>query len=1394
MIESSGEFPEIRPSKSMSLLPPPNIETKIIKQIGNYILGVELGSGAFGKVVLAKHIITGEDVAIKILDKIILNQTPEDYELVKNEMSILKLVKHKYIIQLYEILQTPNHIFIAMEYCEGKDIMDYILSRNYLTELDALKYFQQLINALFYLHSQNIAHRDIKIDNILLDRNKNLKLIDFGLSTKYSDDKLLDQPCGTIVYSAPEVLEGKPYHGMLADVWSSGIVLYGMLSGYLPFSDNDDNINKQLIIEGKIEMPENISPCAKDLLKHMLDVNPMTRYTLQDIKEHPWFNMKDFFLIQGIIIGYHKVPVDEYILDLCEYFNFDKNKIRNSVLTNKFDSGSALYYLLVRQRNRKGITSVSDLYSEKFINFIYNNDNLIQNITKKHENKNKTKSKEENNIDINENMKKHESNLSAAPGLANNVNVTPKKNKKKNILSFDNNMKNNSKNSSKNNSKKNIIKKSKKIKLYSSINKKSVCKIKNSNNFISNFFDENRKTENNFNYYTNKVFPNNKTKYKINININNNQINNNKNYLNSHKIDNHQSKINQNKNTHSPNTKEKFVINNKKRTPIKIKRKERINIGNSFIESSIPNDLNQQLSLKELLIKTNIEEEYSSTNNSNHFKNKINSKEKLNNKIYYSKNNTQKLPKSNKKMIKTTVNTNNNTKKKNNNDNSSSVIKLNKSNSKNAKVVYRNIDHSLINKFEMSKSIETKEKKNDVLRLYKEKVNNQINKNNISKYISNNDKDKTKEKAKSVKYNNINIDSQNKKNKSKNTTPINKILRNTINYLSNKVSTTNSHDKKKFKTNIKLQTRNDRNTPAFSNYTKSCSHSTNNINNNYNNNTTNNLNSKGKAFLNNFKIYNLANNKKISNLKQKLAHAQYDLSYNLINNNEIKDKSILINYFKEGKNNKIYKTFYNNNIKLVKNNKNLNKNSNYFGINNTILNEIKTKIHHNIKQPQVIYDKNQNNKNYNAIISVEKNKNKMNQNLNAKTENISIILVNSKSVIKPENLTSPNHNKIKPKIKHCRDSFIEDRKEKEKNKVEISSNKKRHFESSVITYRYQSPIVTRGLSESPKQKYLNEKTRCSQLPWKIKKKGIDEKISEEIIYKKYINKIKKNPFILNNNKIKNREKIVKIRALSNNNNKNKNKSSSMNKSKTKNKIKYYNNSNKINVCYSKENLHTNAPNINYKLNSPHNQNMKNKMLESNNQSLNFLDIKTFPLLKAINKKYYNNTNKRIYHRNTNNFNISNTNNTNTNTNNTNMTNNNYFYNFSISTSMSMNSIAFFRENQKNNKNEIFIFDLSCMIFGQKNINECCANLENKLRKNGIYFTLKKNNIFSIYKNGECCEIEIVQLFSENNSIIEDDKIIKSKGNKDLPIFYYRIIKKKGGFNLNKFFSNIILSP
>ena len=364
-------------SKSMENHQPPEIDTLSIKQIGDYILGEEIGSGAFGKVLLGKHILTEEKVAIKILDKMILNQTPEDYELVKKEISILKLVKHKYIVQLYEILQTAQHIFIIMEYCEGKEILDYILTKNRLNELESLKYFQQLINCLFYLHSQNIAHRDIKIDNMLLDSNKDLKLIDFGLSTKYTDDDLLDQPCGTVVYAAPEVLEGKEYHGMLADVWSSGIVLFGMLAGYLPFSDKDDEENKKQVIKGIINIPDFFSAQVKDLLKHMLDVNPMTRYTLQEIKDHPWFNTIECDLIPGIIIDYNIIPIDDKIINLCVTYNKDKNDVINSIKNNKYDSNSALYYLLIKKLVKKGGQSISDMCSDEFIDFVLDENNLI---------------------------------------------------------------------------------------------------------------------------------------------------------------------------------------------------------------------------------------------------------------------------------------------------------------------------------------------------------------------------------------------------------------------------------------------------------------------------------------------------------------------------------------------------------------------------------------------------------------------------------------------------------------------------------------------------------------------------------------------------------------------------------------------------------------------------------------------------------------------------------------------------------------------------------------------------------------------------------------------------------------------------------------------------------
>ena len=1322
MTESSGSFKKLRPSKSMSLLPPSNIDIQTINQIGNYILGEELGSGAFGKVVLGKHIITGETVAIKILDKIMLKKTPEDYELVKKEMSILKLVKHRYIIQLYEILQTPNYIFIVMEYCEGKDFMDYILSKSFLSESEALKYFQELINALFYLHSQNIAHRDIKIDNILLDQNKDLKLIDFGLSTKYQENKLLDQPCGTIVYSAPEVLEGKLYHGMLADVWSCGIVLYGMLCGYLPFSEDDDNINKKNILEGNYDIPDNISIGAKNLLKHMLDINPITRYTLQEIKDHPWFKMNNFCLIQGIIIGYHKIPVDEDILDLCEKYNFDKNKIKNSVINNKFDEGSALYYLLVKQRTKNGIDSESDLFSDKFIKYIYNEDNLIHSF--------KTK----NNYlkhDIKERMRKTKSNLSANPGLILGKISTPKKIKNIRILI---NGKNDEKeiNAKQSTDINKIMKRNKKIKLFSSINKKSISKIQKSNNIVTSFFDEKNYISNTSNLCLNKKFKNKITQKKTSQK---NKDNNNENHKIINKI-NHNSKYNDN---HSPFIQTEFIIDNIHRTIKQCKKKTNKSI-------------NLQLSNKEIINNKTSEKHQEITSHSQITKKSKNKIGQNSNKIYAKINKISSL-KQNGNNMKNEKNRNN-------------LIKSN------YKVDFKLIgDFSTITMEKISKSIDTIET------CFEIKSKNQSN-DKLNNRLLEENKDRKQLIKKSIK----------------NTTPINKLLKNRINYLSNYISTINSKEKRNIQSLKKPQIRIDRNegySTNYTNYTKSSSHSSNAINKNKKHISTNAFNLSRISRVNNFNIYRKPSNLK-NNSNMKIENI-CTLIKNKIDKNKINKSMNIFAQYVNANNRPNY-----NNIKLIKINKleKLKKSSKNLYINNKLFKEGRNiNKFKNSKQAKTLYDKqNKDNSYSNMAPSLTKYKNRINFSTNNEkgkntkeiigiknAENISIIKVNQKSKSRGKNLTSPNKYKIKQKIN---------------NNYNINYNnkiitKKRYFESSVITRRYKSPIILRQLSESQnKKKYLNKNIKNKQINISSISKGKNGKIGD----KKIKNKINKNPLILSNIQIKSKAKIHKnktpLKIITNINIGNARKFLSKktvnNINKTNNNLN--NNKTQINPRFSKDNIYY-APNLLYKLNSPKNQINKHNyhQMIKNNHSINFLEAKQYPLLQTIKNKCTNNSNKKIYHRNLNHFNISKTTNTN-------LTNNNHFSNNSISTSLSMNSIAVIKD--KSNINNMIInpgvLDLSCIIIDKKNLNECNSFLINKFKNSGCYFKQISMNVFDCFKNEDHCQIEIMQLLSDDNIYnINNQIVIDENGNN--PIFYFKIIKKKGSYNFLRALSKIIFS-
>ena len=352
--------------------------------IGDYLLNEEIGSGGFAKVVQGIHIPTGEKVAVKIMDKEQIFSEPLNLNRIQREIAILKIVRHKNIIKLYELMETPNKIYLVMEYCNGGELFDYIVSKQHLTERQACRFFQEIINSVEYLHSLNIVHRDLKPENLLLDKINNkitLKLIDFGISNCYNPEKLLTTPCGTASYAPPEMHKGEEYYGLLSDVWSAGVVLYAMAFGYLPFCEDDEDTNIANIIEGNYEIPEEASPELADLLIHLLDINPLTRYDLDQIKQHPWFNIvKPYKYVPGVIEGYHRIPIDMKIVEACEQYGYNKEKVIESVQKCKYNRNSSVYYIILSKMKREGYHSISDLYSDEFLKYIKDPSNIIYKI------------------------------------------------------------------------------------------------------------------------------------------------------------------------------------------------------------------------------------------------------------------------------------------------------------------------------------------------------------------------------------------------------------------------------------------------------------------------------------------------------------------------------------------------------------------------------------------------------------------------------------------------------------------------------------------------------------------------------------------------------------------------------------------------------------------------------------------------------------------------------------------------------------------------------------------------------------------------------------------------------------------------------------------------------
>ncbi|KAI8058071.1 kinase-like domain-containing protein [Syncephalis plumigaleata] len=267
--------------------------------LGPYVMLQTVGEGEFAKVKLGMHVDTGEEAAIKLIRKENVDSSTRLAK-IKREIMVLRSVRHPNVVRLFDVIETERYIGIVMEYASGGELFDHILAHRYLKEKDAARLFAQLISGVSYMHSKNIVHRDLKLENLLLDRNRNVIITDFGFANQFdiTQGDLMATSCGSPCYAAPELVvsEGM-YVGTAVDIWSCGVILYAMLAGYLPYDDDPanpdgDNINLlyKYILATSLVFPDYISPDARDLLRKMLVPDPRRRCTMEVIKQHRWLS------------------------------------------------------------------------------------------------------------------------------------------------------------------------------------------------------------------------------------------------------------------------------------------------------------------------------------------------------------------------------------------------------------------------------------------------------------------------------------------------------------------------------------------------------------------------------------------------------------------------------------------------------------------------------------------------------------------------------------------------------------------------------------------------------------------------------------------------------------------------------------------------------------------------------------------------------------------------------------------------------------------------------------------------------------------------------------------------------------------------------------------------
>ncbi|KAM9453719.1 MAP/microtubule affinity-regulating kinase 4 isoform 3-T3 [Salvelinus alpinus] len=325
--------------------------------IGNYRLLKTIGKGNFAKVKLARHILTGKEVAIKIIDKNQLN--PTSLQKLFREVRIMKGLNHPNIVQLFEVIETENTLYLIMEYASGGEVFDYLVSHGRMKEKEARAKFRQIVSAVHYCHLKNIVHRDLKAENLLLDADSNIKIADFGFSNEFTMGNKLDTFCGSPPYAAPELFQGKKYDGPEVDIWSLGVILYTLVSGSLPFDGQNLKELRERVLRGKYRVPFYMSTDCEGILRRFLVLNPTKRCTLEQIMNDKWINSG----YDGEELKPHIEPLEDHNdgsrIEVMVGMGYTRDDIKDALTTRKYNELTATYLLLGRMNEVEGSESRS---------------------------------------------------------------------------------------------------------------------------------------------------------------------------------------------------------------------------------------------------------------------------------------------------------------------------------------------------------------------------------------------------------------------------------------------------------------------------------------------------------------------------------------------------------------------------------------------------------------------------------------------------------------------------------------------------------------------------------------------------------------------------------------------------------------------------------------------------------------------------------------------------------------------------------------------------------------------------------------------------------------------------------------------------------------------------